>query len=328
MQNKDQILARARAYELFAELFTLGISESNLEYVKLIPELRVDIGEDNDNQQADPRESDHYDIFGKNIFPYESIFLDKEMNLGGEIAESVSDYYHRIGFAPPSTENPDHIGVELSALAYLSRIEIELQDNPGSNETIFNRESQIELLDRHILQWLPMLHRSLIGQQNQFYISLCDLTMELLLDHHAILNERGLGISTVAVDESFTILEDSKTSLKDIAIYLLTPASSGVFISQAEISRIAKQLELPRGFGNRVQLLNNLFRTAISFDTLPKVLDEIKEILISWSDYYDQLSERNGVLSPLVDKWSSKISNSKRVISQVKNASLLEFVDS
>lgn len=323
----DQILARARAYELFAELFTRGLSDSNSEFVKLIPELWPDVDAEKLDQLDNVHESDHYEIFGKNVFPYESFFLDKEMNLGGGIAESISAYYHRIGFEPPSTENPDHIGVELSALAYLSRIEITLLGQPDTNEAIFNRDAQMELLDRHMLQWIPMLDKALLSQQNQFYSALSDLTLELLLDHRAILNEKGPRISSLDLDDDLVILEDSKTSLKDIAIYLLTPASSGVFISQSEISRIAKQFELPRGFGDRVQLLNNLFRTAVSFDALPKVLNEIDEILDSWSDYFEQLAKRYDVLGSIAEGCLSKLGNSKRVVSKVKNAAQLELVE-
>jgi len=327
MQNQDKTLARARAHELFAELFTVGVSDSNSQYVKLIPELLPFLDEADLDYQDRMHESDHYEIFGKNIFPYESIFLDKEMNLGGEISESVTDFYQRIGYEPPTSENYDHIGVQLSALGYLSRLELELQEKQNSQELNYNREAQIELLDRHILQWMPMLNKALISQQNKFYSALCDLTLELLLEHRAILTENILDNTFEAHDGGLRLLEDSKTSLKDIAIYLLTPALSGVFISHSEISRIAKLHDLPRGFGNRVQMLTNLFRIAAGYDALPQVLAEIKGILNSWIDYYDRLADKYIVLRPIAENGSSKTKDSLRVISQVENAAQLESVD-
>ena len=65
MQNQDKTLARARAHELFAELFTVGVSDSNSQYVKLIPELLTYLDEADLDNQDRLHDSDHYEIFGK-----------------------------------------------------------------------------------------------------------------------------------------------------------------------------------------------------------------------------------------------------------------------
>lgn len=276
MQTEDEILARARAYALFAELFTVGITDQNLALIKLIPDLGRVIEEDDISINNEKWGSEHYEIFGKNVHPYESIYLDVEMNLGGEITETISDFYHQISYDPPSSENADHIGVQLSAMAFLCRQALEFYDVQNSAAISSIYSAQQNLIENHILQWLPMLQQSLINQHSKFYISLCNLALELILDHHTAIQDITKSIPIRDLQLNNLLLEDKKTGLKDIALHILTPAYSGVFISQYEISRIARKLELPRGFGNRVQMFMNLVRAAVSFDALPSLLDEIR----------------------------------------------------
>ena len=327
MENKEQVLARARAYELFAELFTFGITTSNLSLVKLIPGLYSTIDESGISAQVDNWESDHYDIFGKNVFPYESIYLDVDMNLGGEKAERISDFYQQIGFDPPTSENADHIGIELSCLAFLCRQELEQDRDTEANVTQSVHDFQRKLIKGHILQWLPMLQHALSSQANVFYDSICDMTMGTIIDHYLDLTSSEVDITVNDSDMNILMLADKKTGLKDIVLHLLTPAYSGAFISQSEISRIAKELDLPRGFGNRVQTLMNLIRAAISFDRVPQLLDEIRSILNLWIDFYSDLSNQYDILKSVSQHNSDKVVKCLQIILQVKDAAQLEAAE-
>ena len=57
-------------------------------------------------------------------------------------------------------------------------------------------------------------------------------------------------------------LEDSETSVRDIAEYLTSPASCGMFLSRAVITRAAKWARLPHGFGGRGQMMVTVLRSA------------------------------------------------------------------
>lgn len=117
-----------------------------------------------------------YDLFfvpvsGRFVPPFESPIRGAERQEGKKIkygshwglqTHRIFEYYERLGFQPEAlnifeplkqTKIPDHLGFELSFLAYLCRLEeVALQ---SGQETAGLRQLQQRILQDHLLGWLP-----------------------------------------------------------------------------------------------------------------------------------------------------------------------------
>jgi len=106
--------------------------------------------------------------------PYESYWLEETpvgflpSRLGGDTAE-LRGLYHRLGLVlAPAGEPPDHLAVELEALAYALSLD-------GDDEIAG------EILERHLDRWLGRFCRAVAGvTRHGFYAGLAELTTRWL----------------------------------------------------------------------------------------------------------------------------------------------------
>ena len=316
LSARQLALARGRAYGLLGRLFLAGVTSSNLAHVQAVPEL-------NDKLalpfEADEAAADHHHLFGFNVHPYQSFFLDPAGLLGGPVTESVLRSYQSLGFQPEtSAESADHIGFELELLAFLCAAEAEaLQD--GLPEIAYQmREHQLVFVQAHMLQWIGPLTLAVDQQAHRFYSALAHVALDLLDEHAAALSsqfDRPLQDAPAlpAVPE---ILEDEGTGLKEIADLLLTPVYSGIYLSRDDIGRLARRQAIPRGFGDRRQLLSNLLRSAADYDALGEVIDSLQAVAARWLAGYDELSDREGA-GVYIAGWRSRAAETAAMLKQM-----------
>ena len=101
-------LARSRTYDLLGRLALGGLTAEQLPYVEAIPELAATLPA---RFEADEAAADHQQIFGFNVYPHESIFLDPTGLLGGPVAETVLLDYRQAGFPEQiDSDMADHLG--------------------------------------------------------------------------------------------------------------------------------------------------------------------------------------------------------------------------
>ena len=124
-------LARHLTYGLLGQLYLEGITAVTLPTIQNIPTLSETITIPFNTDEAAAR---HQTLFGFNIFPYESIFLDGSGLLGGVVTDSVLHSYQEAGFTvDANSTSPDHIGNELALLAHLCGAEADAwEDNLAS----------------------------------------------------------------------------------------------------------------------------------------------------------------------------------------------------
>ena len=67
----------------------------------------------------------------------------------------------------------------------------------------------------------------------------------------------------------------SETGVQDLADHLCRPIRCGLFLSSPVIERLARSLDLPRGFGDRRRILTELLRAAGRYDHLDAVFDTL-----------------------------------------------------
>jgi TorA maturation chaperone TorD len=316
-------LARSRAYDLLGQLYLTGITADNLDRVQAVPELSQEVALPFD---ADDAAADHHHLFGFNVYPYQSLFLDPAGLLGGPVAERVALSYRRFGFQPGTgAESADHIGIELGLLAFLNAAEAEALES-GEPEIARRmrarqiRGRQLAFLDQHLLRWVGPLKLA-IGQQDQpFYSALAEVTFDLAQEQAADLYSE-FGRPQNGEEFAWThpnLLEDDGTGLKEIAEYLLTPIYSGIYLSRDDIGRLARQRGVPRGFGDRQVILLNLLRSAAKYEALGEVIDGLEGMAGQWEAAYSQMMPSPGVGRPAA-MWRTRAAGTVVLLGQMRS---------
>ncbi len=316
MKPTEIAQARSRSYQLISRLFLQGVTPEILPVVQAAPELAAALP---DPVDFDELAAVHYQLFGMNVFPYESIFLDDSGLLGGRVTDGVTRSYGRIGFvADTAGDSPDQIGQELAALAALCRVEAAARAENRVSLAASRQAWQREFLEGHLFRWLPPFVLAVRQQEDVFFTAVANLTLALAAHHYDELAE------TPADPGDFLppapdILADEKTGLKEIARYLTTPAYTGLYLGREDVSRLARRLELPRGFGNRQQMLVNLLRAAAQYDQLPHVIADLMSLSERQREAYWRIGVDYPKLAGFTAVWQARAARSGRLLAQMQD---------
>jgi TorA maturation chaperone TorD len=302
-----------REYRLLSHLFLFGLTEDTLSPIQEFPELARHLPA---RFEGDEAAADHQHLFGFNIFPYESVFLDPSGQLGGDLSAAVVRDYKRSGYEfDPASGSPDHAGHEMALLAYLCRAETDAREQNDSELVAQINDLRSLFLERHLLRWLPPLVLAMGQQNHPFYEALAAMTLETVRASRAL--------TAVPVELDFILpvpsllLEDEKTSLADIVAFLLTPAYSGIYLSRDDIGRLASRRSLPSGFGERRHMLTDLFRSAANYAQLEQFLASLEELATSWADSYRQMDLSTEPF-PEASVWGRRAIQTTTMLSEIR----------
>jgi len=298
-------LARSRIYGLLGRLYLDGIEEEDLDRVRAVPDLASVVP---DPFQPDEAAADHQHLFGFNVFPYESMFLGVTGLLGGDITDGVVASYQAAGFGEQEKgEGADHIGHELSFMAFLCRAEHEAWE--GQRPAVAPRMArlQAEFLDLHLLRWLPPLALAIRAHDHSFYEAVVGVTLEVAAEHWG--GAAGEFKTTFELPALPDLLGNEKTGLKEIVAYLLTPAYSGLFLSRDAIGRLAQRHRLPPGFGSRQNMLLNLLRSAANYDGAGDLLPALQVMAAGWAEKYGEM--------PVGQPWSLRAQGTAKLLEEM-----------
>lgn len=270
--------ARSRSYRLLGRLYLRGLSTETLPVVRTIPALVQALPGDLDEDEL---AAAHQHLFGFNVFPFESLFLDSAGLLGGPVTMAVQGRYEQVGFVPAAdSASIDHVGLELALLAFLAGAEADAWADGLTDTAQAIDARQRTFLADHLLRWLAPLTVAVRAQEQPFYAAVADLALDLALDQ---LNGPLPDFDLPAAPH---LLEDERTGLKEIATFLLTPPHSGVYLSRDDIGRLGRRQRLPRGFGDRRSMLLNLLRAAVTYERLPALLVDMQALVSDWHSAY------------------------------------------
>lgn len=312
MNKYETALAYHHTYHLFGQLFLHGLTSDLYIFLHNMPELVQHLGEAPDYDEA---AATHQTLFGFNIHPHESIFLGTDGLLGGEITGRVQETYGEIGYG--LADEADHIGRELDALAFLCAAESEAWEDNVVYMAQQAREKQLILLQNHLLRWVWPFTQALKAHSDPFYQTVATLLFDVIVVHAGQLFETlEAPTADFALPEAPAILENEKTSLKDIAQYLVTPAYSGLYLSRDMIGQLGRAFELPRGFGGREQMLTNLMRSAVQFDQLPTLLEKLHAIAQEWRNVYQSVDAP--AVMPFTRPWAERVAQTMGMLVEIK----------
>lgn len=320
MSPGERALARSNAYGLFSQLYQQGLTQTLLPYVRAInvPDSLVPTVLDVDQQAAI-----HQDLFGFNVFPFEGVFVDAPSALGGPATAAVQHFYRQAGHVPRKSDvAADHIVLELGLMAFLSRTEADGLATRNQTAVSHSRNLQRQFLDQHLLLWLPALFLAICQQGESFFQALAELTLELVLDHRQTLDEDPAPPpASFFLPEAHALLENPNTGLREVAAYLLTPAHCGLYLSRDDIARLGRQVHLPRGFGDRRQMLTNLLKSAAEYDSLPVLVTELQQTVLAWQDHYQHWRKTGPlVMVNIASAWMKRLSATDSVLTKLAGA--------
>lgn len=316
MNTLDTALARHRTYALFSRLYLEGVTAVTLPTLHAIPELAESLPEP---FNADEAAADHQSLFGFNVFPYESIFLDDSGLLGGAVTDAVLHSYREAGFTVnESSTSPDHIGHELALLAHLCATEADAWQDDLAATARRMRHLQWQFLQRHLLRWIVPFVIAVKEQKRPFYTTLAELTLDLVHDHGQEITPANPSPPENVLPPPPALLDNDKTGLKEIAQYLATPPYSGFFLSRDDVARLARTQNIPRGFGDRGQMLANLLRGAAQFDTLPALLAELGRKIAAWQEACTVVANTMPELAPFAASWQERMTHTREILARIE----------
>ncbi len=180
-------------------------------------------------------------------------------------------FLSRLGF---DADEPDHLSAWLRALAWLLEAEGDAHEDGATDQVGRLGFLQAELLDEHVLTWLPAWTVGVERAGRPFPAALARETLDLLLHMRPVPRK--------ACEGDGLDLDASDTGLAQIAEYLTTPIRCGLHLGPGALRRIGRELRLPGGFGGRTLVLSNMLRAASRFDSLPLLVGALRSEVAGW----------------------------------------------
>ena len=278
--RREELEARSRAYQSLSDVFVHGPRSEDLGWMQQVPPLAAALS--SHSSKTEELAAEHHRVLVREVHPYASVFLSPDATLAGPTSGDARQTLSRAGISPDALKTePDHLGVLLAGLGYLVAAELDANVDGLSGALPQLQSLQADLIDRLIDPWLPMVCHAIREQYSPLYTGLADLTLALVYAHRAQLPQSPVPHPWL---DSTPIhpLHDPKTSLRDVAKWLVTPLHSGWYLSRGHLSFIAGELDLPCGFGNRARMLANLVHTAVEYDSVPQLMDNLDGVAARW----------------------------------------------
>ncbi len=280
--------ARCTTYRLLAELVTNGATPGHLATLEALDGWLLEPwSAAGASPDLDLLALTHHQLFALGVFPYAGVFLAPSACAGAS-ADEVRSCWDRAGFRPRlDALTADHLGLELAFLSFVTGARAEALEDRRPELAVTLDEIAAEFLDTCVLSWLPAMvvaardllpppssETSLEGVALRFWVGVLEGALEVSAEHRGccVGPRRGPELAPQA-----EILVAADTGLREIAAHLSTPACSGLFLSRADIARIGRRADVPRGFGARALELENLLRSAVELGAWAPVLRALSE---------------------------------------------------
>ena len=326
LDRADALRARARVYGLLAHLVLRGLDAERLATHRalgwLVPEHdELELGAALD-LDLDAVAADHHRWFQLELFPYAGVYLDPSARAGAW-AERVRHHYARAGFRPRLDElAADHLGIELAFASFVSAAASEALDDGHVELADQLLDGLLAFFDEALLSWLPALVAAAesLGPET-YWTQVIHAILELVAEHRQALVRRPdqHQRSAPGLAPSEDILADHRTGLRRVAEHLLVPAASGLGLTRADLARLGRNRALPRGFGSRLIMLDNLLRSAVDYGQLDALLADLRALVGERDTRYAELTSSLG-LGPALDPWRAALTATQALLDTIAAA--------
>lgn len=284
----------SQAFRILGRFWLEELQPDDLAIVAALPELAETVPNP-DDATLDELAVEYQKLFGFNVPPYESVFVDPSAMLMAPATARVQALYRRADWEPPADVRAgaaDHIGLELLALA-------DWQQRG-------RYEQAQQLLVEHVALWVPAFVATLTRlDTHPFYSTLADLTMNLVLatlpeeplpvDHDPFPELPPPPVYTASGMPDPEPADEDDVNLNDLVRSLLTPREAGLYVTRDDIRRLGRALDLPGVVGERERMLTTLFRLAGQYEALGDLHRELSGLFTdaratysAWAAEYPQ----------------------------------------
>lgn len=280
------------AYRLLGHFWLEEVKPVDADIIAALPDLAQTLSKI-DAAALGQLAVEYQRLFGFNLPPYESVFIDPTAMLMAPATELVQALYRQAGWQPPAGTRsgaPDHLGLQLLALA----------DWQEAGLT----ELAAQLHRAHLALWVPAFAQTLHRlRPHPFYAALADLTVDLILSTlpepvaandddpfpelppPPVFRDSG-GPDAPApafcpTDDGQCITTpptEAELRLRDVIKKMLPPCEAGLFITREDIARMAQALKMPASMGDRYKMIETLFQQAGEFDLVPQLLAQFDQL--------------------------------------------------
>ena len=308
LTREDQALARSRLYGLLARLLVRGVDRQVLGQLAQLGWAPTH--DAHDDALLDQLAAEHHATFGLGVFPYAGVFLDPSASAGAH-ADEVRSYYDKAGFRPKLEElTADHLGIALAFLAFVTGAQADALEDERPTIAAALDPLLAEFLDACVLSYLPAL---VCAVEDGFWATILNEILALVAEHRSTLP--GL-ITPPRMPEVGDLLADPHTGLRQIAEHLLTPAASGMFATRTDIAVWARQHQLPRGFGSRLLMLDNLLRSAVEYGQLGSLIAALDDHLQQRDHALARLAATYA-LEPAIAPWRAALARTRALLGRL-----------
>jgi hypothetical protein len=204
-----------------------------------------------------PTPAEHTDLLTFQLYPYASVYLGPEGQLGGVARDRVAGFLRALEVVPPA--EPDHLVVLLGAYAEL----LDLDAGEGSRA----RHARTVLLHEHLWSWVIRFTARVRELGPAAYRHWAALLDAVLIDE---VDRLGPPRALPAHLREAPPLPDEDASTGAFLQGLLAPVRSGLVLARADVARIARELDLGLRVGERAYMLRALLHqdAAATLDAL------------------------------------------------------------
>ena len=328
------------AYRILGHFWLEELTPADLDLLQTIPEL-ADTLSSSKAADLDKLAVEYQRLFGFNLPPYESVFVDPSAMLMAPATMRVQTLYRDGHWQIPDgsrTGAPDHIGLELLALAaWLDR----------RLDWAVNR-----LYLEHLALWLPPFVLTLRRlSPYPFYAVLADLTLDLVLSSLPAATTtggddpfpalppppvyRGTGWDEFAPDSAGSdapagpgldaippgpgeeTAGEQATRLRDVVKRLLPPRETGILLTREDIARVGQTLSLPASMGDRFKMLETLFRQAGEYGLVSDLLDRLGQLVDQAGTGYQTLALEYPAWSVYSRAWQRRLNATRATLGEL-----------
>lgn len=284
-------------------------------------------------------------LFGMNVYPYESVFVDRELMLNTAATDQVALLYATCGFDTSRARVGalDHLGLELRLMSALIAVELGALQAGDPITAQESRGLQARCLHEHLARWAPLCARTVARVTAQpIYALLATLTTELTLsDLAAFPPPLTLAIPLASQEPSslpptadaddidpesplplhpyhHDAPDDDERGVNAIVRQLITPADVGVLLTRADLIGIGRALQLPSPIGERFQMLRGLFDAAGQFEQIPALIEALDRFFAQEGEYLATLIANYPAWSAHGEEWQRRVAGGRALLAELR----------
>ena len=298
-------LAQSRGFSLLGDLFLHGLTPTARSAWVQVPEAAGHVHALSEEAGAEAfTRALHLDLA-----PFESAFCSEDGLVGG--VDDVRALRVRCGL-DPAGEGVDHLGTELRWMGFLPGAAADAERDSVPVGPVLDLER--EVLDHHLLRWLPGLTASLRAQADAppLWVWAAGMALDLAVNRRVSLGGVAAGW---ALPDAVPVLEDPRAGLRRIAEHLALPSQAGGVLCRSTLVQIGRRLDLPAGFGTRADLLEGLLRSAAHYGRVPQLCEVLDAEVVAWDGVWAGLDGAG--LAALSEPWHGRIAATRSLLGRL-----------